>query len=43
VEQGLPRGLGTSGRGKVAGKGDRRVNMVQKMGTHVHKCKNETC
>jgi hypothetical protein len=31
------------GRGKVVEKGSRRVNMVQKMGTHVCKCKNDTC
>jgi hypothetical protein len=33
----------TSGRGKVLGKGGRRVNIVQKMCTHVRKCKNDTC
>jgi hypothetical protein len=37
------RGVGTSGRGEVMGKGGRRVNVVQKMCTHVSKCKNDTC
>jgi hypothetical protein len=27
----------------VAGKGDRRVNTVQTLCTHVCKCKNDTC
>jgi hypothetical protein len=35
-------GVGTSGGG-VAGKWGRRVNMMQKMCTHVCKCKNNTC
>jgi hypothetical protein len=39
----LERRAGTSGRGEVLGKGDRRVNMLQKMCTHVSKCKNDTC
>jgi hypothetical protein len=41
-----PMGKGrvdTSGREKMAGKGGRRVNMMQKMCTHVGKCKNDTC
>jgi hypothetical protein len=33
-------GVGTSGRGELAGKEDRRV---QKMCTHACKCKNDTC
>jgi hypothetical protein len=33
---------GTSGRGEVLGKGGRRANTVQKMCTHVNKCKNDT-
>jgi hypothetical protein len=33
---------GNSGKGEVAGKGDRRVNIVQKMCTHICKCKNNT-
>jgi hypothetical protein len=33
-------GVSNSGRGKVAGKRDMRVNIVQKMHTHVCKCKN---
>jgi hypothetical protein len=37
------RGDGTSGRREVAEKGGRRMNMVQKMCTHVCKCKNGTC
>jgi hypothetical protein len=28
---------------EVAEKGGRRVNMVQKLCTHVCKCKNDTC
>jgi hypothetical protein len=36
-------GFGTSRRREVAGKGCRRVNMVQKLCTHVCKCKNDTC
>jgi hypothetical protein len=31
--------VGTSGRGEVAGKRDRRMYTVQKMYTHVCKCK----
>jgi hypothetical protein len=43
AEQVLPRvGVGSSGKEEVAGKGGRRVNIVQKMCTHVCKCKNET-
>jgi hypothetical protein len=30
-------------QGEVLGKRDRRINMVQKMCTHVCKCKNDTC
>jgi hypothetical protein len=30
-------------RGEVAGKGDRRVSTVQKMCTHICKCKNVIC
>jgi hypothetical protein len=37
-----PGGVATS-VGGVGGKGSRRVNMVQKMCTHVCKCKNDTC
>jgi hypothetical protein len=33
----------TSGKGKMAGKGGRRMNTVQIMCTHVCKCKNDTC
>jgi hypothetical protein len=33
----------TCGRGEVAGKGGRRMNMVQKLHAHVCKCKNDTC
>jgi hypothetical protein len=36
-------GGSTSGRGEVGRRGDRRVNMVQKMCTHTCKCKNNTC
>jgi hypothetical protein len=36
-------GVGISGRGEVVGKRGRRMNMVQKMCTHVCKCENETC
>jgi hypothetical protein len=44
VEQVISGGrVGTSGAEEVAGKGSRRVNMVQKMCTHVCKCKNDTC
>jgi hypothetical protein len=39
-EGGTGFGGGTAGRGKVAGKVGRRINTVQKMGTHVYKCKN---
>jgi hypothetical protein len=28
---------------EVLGKGSRMVNVVQKMCTHVYKCKNDTC
>jgi hypothetical protein len=31
------------GGGEVVGKGDRRMNMVKIMHTHVCKCKNDTC
>jgi hypothetical protein len=41
-EQGLPRGVGTSGRGKEVGKGYGRVNIVQILCIHVYKWKNET-
>jgi hypothetical protein len=34
--------IGTSGRGEVLEKGGRRMNMVQKMCTHVSKCKKDT-
>jgi hypothetical protein len=37
------RGISTSGRKEVAGKGSKRVNKVQKLCTHVRKCKNDTC
>jgi hypothetical protein len=30
-------------KGDVAGKGGRRMNTVQKMCTHVCKCKNDNC
>jgi hypothetical protein len=47
VEQVLPRGreimVPHSGRGEVVGKGDRRVNIVQKLCTHLYKYKNDTC
>jgi hypothetical protein len=36
-------GVSTSERREVMGKRDRRVNMVQKLCTHVCKCKNDTC
>jgi hypothetical protein len=36
-------GVGISGKGEVAGKEDRRVNRVQRMCTHICKCKNDTC
>jgi hypothetical protein len=45
-EQVLPTGereVGTNGRGEVAGKGDRRVNMAQKQCTCICTCKNNTC
>jgi hypothetical protein len=35
--------VGTSGLEENVGKGYRRVNMVQKMCTHVCKWKNDTC
>jgi hypothetical protein len=35
--------LGTSGRGEVAEKEGRRVNMVQILCTHKYKCENDTC
>jgi hypothetical protein len=35
--------IGNNTRRKVAGKGGRRENTVQKMCTHVYKCKNDTC
>jgi hypothetical protein len=38
-----PGGVGTSGMGEVTEKGDKRVNTVQKMYTHVCKYKNDTC
>jgi hypothetical protein len=34
---------GINGRMEVMGKGDRRMNMVPKMCTHVIKYKNDTC
>jgi hypothetical protein len=34
---------GTSRKGEMFGKGGRRVNMLQKICTHVSKCKNDTC
>jgi hypothetical protein len=40
--QGL-RGIGSSGSGEVAGKGNRKVNMVQKVCIHACKCKTDTC
>jgi hypothetical protein len=43
AEQVLPGGVGTSGRGEVAEKGCRKVNIVQILCTHVCKWKNETC
>jgi hypothetical protein len=36
-------GLGMSGMGEVVGKGYRKVNIVQKIGAQVCKCKNDTC
>jgi hypothetical protein len=43
AEQILPRyRAGTSGRGEIAEKGSRRVNMVQKLYTHACKCNNDT-
>jgi hypothetical protein len=36
-------GVGTNAREKDAGKGYRRVNMVQILYTHACKWKNETC
>jgi hypothetical protein len=36
-------GVGASGSEEVVGKGGRRVNTMQKMCTHVYKCKNDTC
>jgi hypothetical protein len=38
---GPEEGVGTSRSREVAGKGGRRVNTVQKMCTHVCKCKND--
>jgi hypothetical protein len=35
--------VGTSGRGEVTGKESARVTLVQKLCTHVCKCKNDTC
>jgi hypothetical protein len=35
------RHVGTSGSRQMAGKGDKRVNIMQKMCTHVCKCKND--
>jgi hypothetical protein len=35
--------VGTSKRGKFAGKEDRRMKMMQKLCTHSCKCKNGTC
>jgi hypothetical protein len=43
MEQVLPLGVGTSGRGKELGKGYGRVNIVQILFTYVCKWKNETC
>jgi hypothetical protein len=43
VEQALGEGDGTSGRGEVTDKCDRRMNTVQIMCAHICKCKNDTC
>jgi hypothetical protein len=42
---GPPQGRGGwyQWEGEVVGKGSQRVNMVQKMCTHICKCKKETC
>jgi hypothetical protein len=37
------RGIGTCGRGEDIRKGCRRVNMVEILGTHVSKWKNDIC
>jgi hypothetical protein len=35
--------LAPVGEGRLRGKEDRRLNMVQTMYTHICKCKNDTC
>jgi hypothetical protein len=37
------RNVDPNERGVVGRKGDKKVNKVQKMYTHVCKCKNDTC
>jgi hypothetical protein len=43
VKQVLSWVAGISGRGEDIRKGYKRVNMVEILGTHVYKWKNETC
>jgi hypothetical protein len=43
VEEVLPEGVDTSGRGEEVGKGYKKVNTMQILCAHVCKLKNDTC